>query len=350
MRQPGSALGSVSFWTSRFEKAQRATAGVVTYDLPIGPCRIRFRLAGPALLAGLMAGFERSLESPSLDQPTFSIDLWDYASTGIGLEYSQNEVPGQFPVEDGDPPMSVRHDPITGVLRALSPGGERAWWTVPDASRLHYYCRTTPLREYLPVALRRAGLAFLHAGAVGTPEGGVLLVGAGGSGKSTATMACFDSGVGTVSEDFTALQPGPAPVARSIYSTAKLNDDSLAWLPRLTPHLVNPHHAPGEKNLIYLHRIRTGLLLDQVPLKAVLAVSRSPTADTSIVTTCRADVLRAMAPSTILPRKASGELHDGAIELAEHARLLRQLPCFRLLTGRHLHEIPAAICGLLQSL
>jgi hypothetical protein len=63
----------------------------------------------------------------------------------------------------------------------------------------------------LPAVLRQRGLLVLHANAVATPRGVVVIGGESGAGKSTTLAALLGRGCRMLSDDVTALRPGAAP-------------------------------------------------------------------------------------------------------------------------------------------
>ena len=110
------------------------------------------------------------------------------------------------------------------------------------------------------------GFQLVHAGAVGTRDGGVLLVGKGGSGKSTTTFTCLDSGLAYVSDDYCIIENSSIPYTHSLYSTGKLNAEDVGRFPRLMPALYNYDRLETEKALYFFyeqfpHRISNGFLL-----------------------------------------------------------------------------------------
>jgi len=64
--------------------------------------------------------------------------------------------------------------------------------------------------QVLAALLRHRGLLVLHANAVQTPDGVVVLGGASGAGKSTTLAALLRRGCRMLSDDVTALRPGRA--------------------------------------------------------------------------------------------------------------------------------------------
>ena len=65
--------------------------------------------------------------------------------------------------------------------------------------------------QVLAALLRHRGLLVLHANAVQTPDGVVVIGGDSGSGKSTTLAALLRRGCRMLSDDVTALRPGDAP-------------------------------------------------------------------------------------------------------------------------------------------
>jgi hypothetical protein len=63
----------------------------------------------------------------------------------------------------------------------------------------------------LPAVLRQRGLLVLHANAVATDGGVIVIGGESGTGKSTTLAALLDRGCRMLSDDVTALRPGAAP-------------------------------------------------------------------------------------------------------------------------------------------
>ena len=67
--------------------------------------------------------------------------------------------------------------------------------------------------QVLAALLRHRGLLVLHANAVQTPDGVVVISGESGSGKSTTLAALLRRGCRMLSDDVTALRPGDVPGA-----------------------------------------------------------------------------------------------------------------------------------------
>ena len=67
------------------------------------------------------------------------------------------------------------------------------------------------------------GRQLIHAAAVGTDIGGALIVGKGGVGKSTTSLASLAAGLRFVGDDYVIVGFDPHPTAWSLYCTAKVS-------------------------------------------------------------------------------------------------------------------------------
>jgi hypothetical protein len=232
-----------------------------------------------------------------------------------------------------------------GTLSVLDETAAEAWFWAPSPAAMASWDSAAPLRAILHWWLGGEGVLQLHGGAIGTADRGLLLVGRGGSGKSTTALACVAAGLRYAGDDYVAVELAPEPVVHSLYSTAKLDPEQLARFPALGQAVANPGHASGEKAVILVGRSRPRALVARFPLAAVLvprlALSRP---ETRVVPLPAPAALTALAPSTLL------QLHPpqpGA--LAEMARLVRRVPCFALELGSDVERIADALSGLLEA-
>jgi hypothetical protein len=199
--------------------------------------------------------------------------------------------------------------------------------------------RSTPFRNILHWWAVDGGGQLTHAAAVGRPTGGVLLVGKGGSGKSTAALACLASGMEYVSDDYCVILPqevGPA-VAASLYNTGKLDDGALSKIPELTSHVSGREPGPNHKSVLTL---TSSQLVPKMFIKAILVPKVVPSG-CEVVPLSKAETLRALAPSTIfqLPRC------DTTFPFL--SKLVEQTPCYELLMGPDVTLVPEAVDRIL---
>lgn len=235
-------------------------------------------------------------------------------------------------------------DAEAGLLCAFDLARGVALYWLRDQARMPDHERSAPLRLIFHWWLRRHNCHLVHAGAVGSPTGGLLLVGRGGTGKSTSTMACIGSGLGFLADDYCLVVPRPTPHVFSLYSSARLNADSLAWLPQLAPLVANAARPTEAKACLYLHERRPADLLGACPLRAVL-LPQVGTGPVGLRPVSSATALRALAPSTIF--QLSGA--DG-VTFSSLAELVGRLPCFTLQLGPDLRSVPVTLAALLDQL
>ena len=110
----------------------------------------------------------------------------------------------------------------------------------------------------------------MHAAAVGTENGAVLITGKGGVGKSTAALSCLQAGLFYIADDYVITKLEPSPTVVSLYSTAKLNADHVAHFPGLSKYINNTEKLDQEKAVIFLNHGLGQKLVSEMPLKAIL--------------------------------------------------------------------------------
>jgi hypothetical protein len=222
----------------------------------------------------------------------------------------------------------------------------QAWYWVTDASRIPYWEEATAIRFLLDWWMRERGVHQVHAGAVGTAEGGVLLVGKSGSGKSTSTLACLESDLLYAGDDYVGVGVEPQPYVHSLYSSGKVMPAHVQRLPFLLPALSNTDQVGAEKAVVYVHEQWPRAITSGFPLKALMAPRVTPgLVESRVVEISRIEGLAAFAPSTVF------QMHTRAKQsLASMSRLLERVPCYRLELGSDISSIPRAIEGLLERL
>ncbi len=332
---------------SAFEQAAQAVGGVECRDYTVGGFCIRLRFAGSALIPKMTPALEHLATRPS-PSPDLVINLWDGASTGVmtppppwrddPYAYgSHGEVRGY----DSDR-IRIVFNMFFDALSLLNLEQNRAVFWVRDGANIPFWETAAPLRILLHWWLGSRGLHYTHAAAIGIPAAGALLVGKGGSGKSTTALACLDSELSYVSDDYCLLSEPPQPQAYSLYSSAKLKPDNTR-LPHLLPLIHNQNRQPDEKPFVLLHQHFPEKLVPSLPMKMILVPHVTGRVDTEIHPVKAAAALLALAPSTIF------QLPGGtSAKFKEMAALVREVPCYALALGTDLAQIPQVIGTALE--
>ena len=201
--------------------------------------------------------------------------------------------------------------------------------------------RSFPFRTVLYQWFKNSQFLFVHAGAVGFSEGGILLTGKGGMGKSTTTLACLDSELQYAGDDFVMIDTETLAV-HSLYNVAKLEASNFHRFPELTPFISNKQALPHEKGQLFLHFCKPECLILQFPLKAIFLPQFTGKEATTLRPATKAEALRALAPSTIGLLRAEPRL------MGRITALIQQLPCYWIETGTQLDQIPETISHWLK--
>ncbi len=331
---------------SCFEKAQRGATGAIDRYFNIGGYLIRLHFAGPALTSRLTPALEHLSASPG-EKPSLTIGIWDSASTGIqapsppwssGDYITRGEVHG---FNDGR--IHTHYNLDANVLDMLDSARDLAVYWTGDAASLPFYESGAPLRTILHWWLREHGRQLVHAAAVGTPQGGVLLVGRGGSGKSTTALTCLDSELVYAGDDYCVLDTEAEPYVHSLYSSAKLNGNNIDQLPHLAFAVSNADRLDTEKALIYLQHHFPHKVVSGFPVRAVLLPRVTGGEATALSPASPMEALRALAPSTLFQLAGAGRSDFVAM-----SGFVRKVPCYHLELGTALGQIPGVILRLLK--
>ena len=360
MESTSSAVGSTEARAfdalARGLERARSGAGAAVRRLPIvlagRPAAIEvvgealFDRIAPALSHLAPAG------APADGAPDFTAALWDADATGIR---EVPPAPGESPTApalisvsaDGRWVVQRRTHAVVGHDRAR--GAVVGWFA--GVPRLPLYDRGRPLHPQILLANQDRGAPPLHAALVARGGRGALLVGAGGSGKTTASLACLLAGFDFLGDDYVSLMRDGRGrfVGHGVYSSTHVDPTHLRRFPELHARAVLPSWPGEDKAVVFLRDVveqvaGCGRLLRESPIDALFLPS------------VRGDATR-VVPAT--PAEAGRRLVQGGLALAAHAgaggmaelfELAAGVPPFRLDLGTDLSAIPVAIDAVLAGL
>lgn len=329
-----------------FQQAEEHSGESIDLFYTIGGYTIRMCFANPALVSLITPALEH-LTSKPISKPSLTVCLWDSVST-------QTKMP--------PPPWSsdayITHGKIRDynngrfctifhlgsyVLNMLDNNQNLAFFWIRNSSQLPYYESGSPLRTILHCWMREHKRQLIHSAAVGTPNGGVLLAGKGGSGKSTAAFACLNSKLNYVSDDYCLLQTDPVPYIYSLYNSGKLDTNNIHRFPHLSQAISNKSCLDKEKALFFLYRHFPKKIMTGFPIRAILIPRLTGLSDTRLKKTSSAACLMALAPSTIFQLPGTG-LSD----FQYLTNFVKKVPTFSLEIGTDISKIPNVILNLLS--
>lgn len=330
-------------------EAAAAKAGSIVWDLDVAGRVVRMQFAGEGLIPLITPALEHLRIEPTSEDPEFTVSLFDTESTGVRM------VPAPWDADAyarkgeiigyNDERFRTVYTPGVDILQVFD--AERCaavywspsfrfvpWWesSFPMRTGFHWWSATT--RSLQP----------MHAGAVGHDDGGVLIAGRGGAGKSTTSLACLDGGLLYAGDDYT-LVDVDRPMVYGLYNTAKLRPENLHRFPDLAALVDNPDALDTQKAMLYLHRHRPEQISAGFPVRAIVLPRVTGHPHTELVPATAHDALAAIAPTTMI------QLPGALPELfAKLRRLSGAVPCYWLDAGTELSEIPVAVDELLTSL
>lgn len=329
--------------------AAMANVGEVDRVICLGDRRVRLRFAGSALADALTEALR-----PRLAEDTgpvhATIGLWEESrSPGGASPVPWRDVDlgarGLLRGPDGADVIAV-HEAGVGAVTLVDRRARELLYRVPDVSTLPWWERAAPLRPALFWALSEPGRHLVHAGAVGDAQrGGVLLAGAGGSGKTTVALAALAAGMAYVADDYLLLHTDPEPVAWNMYGTAKLDAGHLARFSQLADAVsISPDPVADEKAVLDVDALLPRALVRSLPVRAVL-VPHIRGARTRLRGASAGEALLALAPSTTFQMP----FDDGQV-VGSLAAVARRVPAFALDVGDDPDELAQAVERVLDAL
>ena len=197
---------------------------------------------------------------------------------------------------------AIMHAPVDGLLFAYDVRRRRgvAWYG--DGASLSIYERAAPLQTLFHWALREFGWQVLHAAAVGHRDGGLLLIGNSGAGKSTTALSCLlHPGLQFLSDDKCLVRLSPRPEVLALFSSGKLKADMLERLPELRSALAgwDPFVKDG-KGLAFLYPAYAERLVGHFPLLALVMPNVAYRETAAYVPASAGDAFLTLGPSTVI--------------------------------------------------
>ena len=235
-------------------------------------------------------------------------------------------------------------DPANRVLMAWDsapgpgcPNGV-AWWCLESVDNLQWWEQAAPLRPVLSWVLPGLGRHLAHCAAVGDSTGAIVLCGPGGSGKSTTALGCHLDGMGYVGDDYCLIThettgrtaAGMAPRVHSLFATAKVRVGEQLESGPLAAHMLRATPPAGGKAVAVVTDRPGAHVVHEAPVAVVAAVSVGHDDRTRVYDATRAEVLAALAPSSL--QQLPGVTAASFEALAE---LVRSVPVCRIELGHN---------------
>jgi hypothetical protein len=235
---------------------------------------------------------------------------------------------------------SAIFDPGTRILSVIDRSRSRAWSVKVDDAPFPFWEIGSPFRFLLHDHFAHHGLQFVHGAAVGESAGALLVVGMGGSGKSSTALACAASGMRYLGDDYCLVDCASRAV-HCLYRSGKLvGPPDLERMPMFADRSVNPdsfERGGRAKGVYMVDAVVPGSLAASMRIAGIAMPRIVRESSSRIERATAGDALAALVPSTVgqLPGADAGD----ATRLE---RLVRSCPAVTLLIGRDTAGITAA--------
>lgn len=202
----------------------------------------------------------------------------------------------------------------------------------------------SPLRNFLQWRLASTGGSLVHAGTLGIGDKGVLLAGAGGSGKSGTVLSGICEGLSSVGDDYVFVNPDRME-AYALFETLKQDSAGLRRL-NLSAHPAIPAEVNWQNKFqFYMSDLECVERPAALSLHAVLLPTITGASRTTFIPISAKDAFLALAPSAVTQIPG-----DRPLIYATAASISRRLPCHRLCLGTDPQEVSGAIRQFIQGL
>ncbi len=302
--------------------------------------------AGDALIPHLAPAL-RHLRTEEDLRPDLVIHIWDSESTGVKAPappcewthftnrgdlwgFESKRIKTAFHYSEYSVNLIDLHDRI-GV-----------YW-VKTPRHFPYWVYSSPFRSLFHWWLREKGAQLVHAAAVGTDEGAVLITGKGGAGKSSTALRCLDAGFLYLGDDYVVVRKDPVPTVHSLYCTAKLSPSDMERFPSFKDFEKTAFQENPDKETLFLYPRLKHLVRADMPLVAVLTPEITGETHPSLEPASFWHLHRSMSFTTM--SQLPGADHWTHEYLGA---LLEKLPCFTLRLGNSRTQVPLVVKECLQ--
>lgn len=309
------------------------------FQMPQGVLRLVF--ARSELLPLLTSSLEHRVLAESTPA-SLTVLCWDSCNPSFGLPpapWQRDQMGRENHISHySDDRYQMIYQTVDSSFSMLDEHSRLALFCLRDHTRIPYYETASPLRYILNWWTSGQNLCMVHGAAIGFNHNGVLMVGRGGSGKSTTALTCLLSGMDYAGDDYVLASTAGTPEIHSLYNTAKLSPHSLGLLSRFDTRLETVNGIDQEKAVVFLHKSVPERVRWSFKLKAIILPEITTGTISRLVPVPSSSALRAAAPSTVLQLPGSAPTI-----LKKLGWLVASVPCYSLEIGMDWPSIPDLI-------
>ncbi len=334
----------------KFLTADKSSNEPKIVTLKVGDKIIRLHFASRALIPVITPALQHLNSPNSSYNADLDVYLWDSNSTGIPMvqrpwddnAFSHKGIIKGFNTET----IKTVYQTDRDILSILNLKTNKAIYWTSDVRTVPYFETGAPLLGILPQWFLENDNLFVHGGAIGVENKGILIVGPGGSGKSTTTLRCLNNqSLYYLADDYCLLDLNDSIQVHSIYCSGKLDPVQLSSFSFLKSAIYNPNSLHEEKALFFLHPLFAHRLMKTVPLKAIFIPQITSKGKTYISPASPVEAFKALAPSTLF--QLPGFDHKASKMIA---KLIKKVPIYHLKLGDDSKRVPEVIHNYLVKL
>lgn len=327
--------------------AATEAVGVEKHFFDIAGTTVCMSFAGSQLVPVIVRALEH-LRIDEVIEPGFTICLWDGDSTGVEMieppcDWNSFTNRGDIWGFNSQHIKTAFHW-VENSVNLMNMETNTAIWWVQTTATLPFWVYASPLRTLLHWWMEKNRKQLIHAAAVGTDDGAVVITGASGAGKSTTALSCLRHDFYYLADDYLIVGLDPEPLVYTLYSTAKLNADQVANLPEFDALISNKDNLYKDKAVMFLYPHFADQIQKSMPLKAMLIPSIQERIETGFSLTDDLSAQRAAAFTTLSQLPYAGRQTHEFLD-----RLAAALPKFNLELGSDLEAIPGALREFLHT-
>jgi hypothetical protein len=328
-----------------FEKATPKNGNIKKKCFKIGGKLICTIFACEKLDLQLTPALEHSKTNYSKN-PDLTIYLWDSATTNTKMvdspwQINDYNIHGKVNGYNSDR-FQTGVSMVSGALSMTDlKNNIAAWWTY-DADNILLNERAEPIMSILNWWFSSKGLHFMHAGAVGNADGGALLLGLKGSGKSTISIASISSSLKYAGDDYCLISENNSPIVYSLYNTVKLNPKSIKLIKNINISKSHAIRYTDEKSIFFLNQLFSDKIINSFPAKAVILPYVNGKGQSSLDSISSFEAIKVIGPNTLFQFSGSKQKSFNAV-----VNLVKRIPCYRLSIGSDPMEANRLILNVL---
>lgn len=341
-----------SFFDSAYditEKVFSSNQPISHNDISVAGLRVRISFAGENMPRIILPALAHLVQATSEREPEYTVFIWDTQSAGMKLPKfsgAVEDIKFRGEIEGLNSERFYAAQFSHANLLSLY-DSKRKIGIICTSNPFHFpaFEIACPLRGVISWVLQSSGRALIHAAAIGTQNGAVLLGGDSGAGKSSTALRGLLNNMFYFGDDICGIENhGSSSTVHSIYSSAKLHAHDQSKFSELTLSKANITGMEShEKEIYLLSPYFDSQLRLSSPIKAILIPDHSngPMRMEAVSKGITANVISA-STNSLLPR-------SGIETIKVIANTVRNVPCIRFHLGPDPRAVAPALADFLNS-